>query len=177
MKQKAMRFGDWIMAASLVLGIAWLTGTYAVPATYWYESRSVGIADTIEGNPIILTVDRKVKRAFSGSYTVTLRHMAGGEVQCEAGGALRYKPGTALPEPVTLAWWAWSDERCAGENVPPGTYTVETCWTIHQPLMVLPNKVVCNLSNAFTVRPMVTEEQRQIDDLKRQLETLKGDER
>lgn len=173
MKQVAMRFGDWIMAAFLVLGLAWLTGTYAVTATYWYENRSVGIANTIEGEPIILTVDRTVKRAFSGSYTVLLRHVSNGVIQCEAGGALRYKPGTELPDPVTLAWWAWSDTRCAGPNVPPGTYTVETCWTIHNPWAILPDKTICGVSNVFEVRPRVTPEQRQIDELKREIEVIR----
>ncbi len=80
-----------------------------------------------------LAYDGGPLRPFLGSYSVVVRHMATNKIACEArSGRFSYKPGSARPFPLTLAWWAPSDARCA--ELPEGLYSMETCWTVHDRL-------------------------------------------
>lgn len=172
--RRMMRAGDWLMAACLALGLAWMTGAYGISARFWYEPVRVIVADAVEGQPFVMDVDRRIKRSFRGSYTVVVRTLAGNVVICEAGGAVNYRPDSALPVPVTMAWWAWSDPRCHGANMAPGQYVMTTTWVIEQPFGILPDKSVSIVSPPFTVRPAYDVQQQTIDDLKREVETLRG---
>ena len=170
-RHRFFRLGDALMAAMLIIGVVWLTLVYAVTARFWFDPRSVWVADTTQGSMAEMQVDRTIKRNFHGSYTATVRVVPGMTVVCDAVGSVSYSKDSTLPKPLTLRWWAHSDSRCHGSNLPVGDYILDTCWIIEQPFKVLPNKTVCTRSNQFRVQP-VYGQQTEINRLKQQLDTL-----
>ena len=159
------------MMLMLLLGGVWSFGAYVVTARYWFDPTSVWVIDTQKGQSVYMNVERVVKRDFNGSYTATVRYLSNMAIVCEASGALHYNTKSTLPDPLTLAWWAYGDQRCHGPNLPEGQFILKTCWTVHQPFVVLPEKTVCIDSNPFTIRSDAPQ-QMQIDGLKYQVETL-----
>ncbi len=176
-KQRFMRFGDLFMLAVCFLGIAWGVGAYGISARYWFDPQTVYVADSVTGEAVVLVVDREIKRPFKGSYTATVRALNSATVICDASGALNYDPKSSLPDPVTLAWWAYSDARCHGPNLPAGEYVLTTTWTIKSPFRVLPDKSVSVISNPFRIEAtspsIIKDQQMQIETLQRSVDELR----
>lgn len=116
-----------------------------VPASLWLDVRSVRILDSKLGSPIVMVVDRTIKRDFPGKWAVTVRDVEGA-VWCSARGEAEYSSRAKLPTPLTLQWWTFPS--CY--PVPVGSYTATTRWTI-QDLPFLPSKSVVVESNIFRV--------------------------
>ena len=121
----------WIYAAWPMMVLAvYLTAHYAYPFSYYY---SVGEL-YVDPNPAVqgdvrLVYNGGPNHAFLGKYSVIVREFTNGEIVCDASSApFEYKLGSKRPDPLTIAWWAPSDPRCA--NLAPGVYSMQTCWTI-----------------------------------------------
>lgn len=140
-----------LTVASVLAGV----GLLLLPGSFWMTVRQVEVLDFQQGKPGFVIVNRTVNRDFRGDYAVVIRDLTDGRrtVVCEAHGGIDYEPGETLPDPVTLDWWAYSDQRCHGRNLAPGTYDMTTTWTVRTPFGFLPDKLVRTTSPAFTVRP------------------------
>lgn len=148
---RAVRFVD-LSAVFLLLTFTFTALAFVLfPPSYWIEVRSVVIEDGIVGEPVALRVDRDIHHAFKGRYDVYIRTLPGQTAFCEATGRIRYRPDATLPDPVTLEWWAYSDVRCHGANLPAGQYSMKTCWTIELPLWF--SRETCTASPAFAIKP------------------------
>ena len=102
------------------------------PTTLWIKDSSISVADTRQGEDIEIEYDGQVVRDFVGRYGVIIRDVSSNQIVCEArGGPFPYVVGSTRPDPLTMAWWAVSDTRCYGENLPTGLYSMNTCWSIY----------------------------------------------
>lgn len=120
------------------------------PFSYWYRVGQVQIDDVNMGEEIIIRYDGGSTRSFIGSYAVIMRDTTTYGVVCDAtGGPFPYSTKSQRPHPLTMGWWAPSDERCA--RPPAGEYTLETCWTVSRPFGIFPDKTRCVTSNVFLV--------------------------
>lgn len=138
--------GIWV-----VIGLWFLS--VSLPASLWYKTGQLHIPDYTQGtNPSIVYNGGPV-RNFKGSYGAVVRSAKTGEIVAETpqSSIFSYKPNAARPDLLKLDWWVNSHEKTM--NLPPGSYTMETCWTIRPPLFFLMNKYTCAESNIFTVAP------------------------
>jgi hypothetical protein len=79
------------------------------------------------GDTAILHVDRTIKRPVNMEFTVrVMQRGPNGWIDTCAmnSGVIRYSPDAALPDPVTLDWWSWSE--CA--TLPAGEARIVTTW-------------------------------------------------
>ena len=105
------------------------------------------VDDTTAGAPVVMHVDRRIKRDFVGRWSVTVRELQGTEnvLACVASAAGDYKVGAKLPKILTLGWW--TNGRC--EGLPVGVYVVTTIWEVENG--PLPDKIITVSSNPFKV--------------------------
>lgn len=123
----------------------------AWPASWWYEAGGMAIPPHRQGDDFQLLYTGGPVRTFTGSYSVVMRDANTGLLVAEEGSApFTYRVGSKRPDPLRISWWAPKAHE-AMRNVPPGTYTLETCWTIHRPLLVAPNKTTCTGPVLFEV--------------------------
>ena len=144
-----------------ILASAWIVlpvfmiyiGLALIPASYWHNKGEMFVLDPQTSQPIHLLWTGGTVRGFTGRYTVVVRNLDQNRIVCEAmGGPFTYRPNSTRPEPLTMDWWAPSDQRCS--TLPADAYTVETCWTVKAPFGgVVPDKTHCVTSNPFQVRP------------------------
>ncbi|MBB5515751.1 hypothetical protein FHS89_001771 [Rubricella aquisinus] len=123
------------------------------PVSWWYELGEIEVIDAREGEPILIVYHGGATREFLGSYSVVVRDFATRGIVCEGrSGRFVYEVGAPRPDPLSMAWWAPSDPRCAA--LPAGTYVMETCWTVYSPFWgLVPSKTECLRSPAFTIHP------------------------
>jgi hypothetical protein len=123
----------------------------AVPARYWFDPDVLYVKSYTRGEiPVEILFSRDVNHNFTGSYSVIVRDSYDTVVAEDGGGPFSYKKTAELPKDITLNWWASAiadDVR----NLPVGLYNMETCWTVHSPFYMTPNKTVCVQSNVFEV--------------------------
>lgn len=120
------------------------------PSSFWFEVVSVRVFDAKVGESILMAVDRRINRDFSGSWIASVRRLDGGGwvSYCTATGRTNYAVDSRLPEPLTLRWW--THPEC--NPLPAGKYQMRTTWVIHGPNL-LPDKTVQADSNIFQVNP------------------------
>ena len=139
-----------------VLAVIFMIST---PVSVWVEDSNLSVRHGIEGDPLVIDYDGSVKREFLGEYGVIIRETGTGQVICDAsGGPFPYKVGGSRPDPLLMSWWAVSDPRCYGENIPAGEYEMSTCWSIRPIIFgyVLPfAKRYCKTTNPFTRLPRI----------------------
>mgnify|MGYP006921386141 CR=1 FL=1 len=139
----------WGVAAAIFC--AYLAWDWYWSADQWYVLDRVYVADTVEGVPAKMAVDRTIEREFSGAYTVTVRALPKFTVVCSGGSNVVYRPGSALPGSLTFDWWSYGAVPECTNALKPGKYEALTCVTIHPDIMLLGNRKVCRTSNVFTV--------------------------
>lgn len=140
---------------------------------------SVYVADSVEGEPVYLVVEREIFQEFRGTYTVEIRTLVGSTVICTASDTVNYRPDAELPDPLTLAWWA-NDGDCSGRDLPPGDYVLETTWTVHNDVAKVEDQTLITKSNPFHVASeqqtrglerQLQIQQQQIERLEQQIES------
>ena len=137
----------------VLLLLVWLAAHLSMPFSSYYRlgEIDVGPDPALQGN-VKLEYNGGAIRPFLGKYSVTVRRFENNEIACEAGSApFLYDPNSVRPDPLTMAWWAPSDPRCA--SLPPDVYTMQTCWTVTSrgPLGILPNITKCLSTPIFRV--------------------------
>lgn len=148
-KSRAARLID----LTFVLILLW-TALAAVPASWmWFSPGAVIVSDSTTGKPPLIEFDRTIKRNVKMTYQVTIRRMTTKEPVCDPQrGPFTYHHDASLPLPVDLIWWSGADKRCWPRD--PGTYLMETCWTVVRPFWgIVPPNPVCRTSNPFTISP------------------------
>lgn len=138
--------------AALIVALAILASILAAhfwPASWWFEARSVYVADARETESPLIVADRTIYRPFHAEWRVRVwRHETDGEeVACEAIGGGDYRPTARQPRTVTLDWYSAGQCR----DLPPGRYSLTVTWRIARG--VLPPKVVRASSNIWTIHP------------------------
>lgn len=124
-----------------------------IPASNYYELRSVEIHDTVVGRSPTMIVDRTIHRQFEGRPVVEVLRVNGSTFeawwQCNPNisGERTYYPDRTLPDPLTLDWWMIiPPNRC---TLAPGQYKTTT--TIHIRTWFGGRWTVMRDSNLFTV--------------------------
>lgn len=122
----------------IAFGVAvWSTLMAVPPVSWWLVVDHITVNDGVAGQPITMDVDRTINRTFEGEWRVEVRRMERGawESYCTTSTKRQtYEADAALPDPVTLEWWAWTEPRCY--SLPEGTYRITTVWTINPGRMV-----------------------------------------
>ena len=134
---------NWLSFAMIVY-----TGMIGIPAQWiWYTPISIEVGD----GPGSIRFNRTVKREFVGAYSGTIRNVTTSTIACDfSGGPFPYKPESILPGTIDLGWWTGGKAACL--ELPQGSYVLETCWTVIDPIGgVLPDKRACLSSNVFKV--------------------------
>lgn len=139
----------WVI---LPLALILYTAAWLTPARWWYQPISVQIADALEGDDPVVSINRTIKRDFDGRYTVSIwRDPPDGHVACAGSDTLRYRGGLYEPHDAPLTQWA-DDPWC--QRLALGRYYAEACWTVLRPFWgIVPDKTICAMSNIFTVNP------------------------
>jgi hypothetical protein len=140
-----------------VVGLFWAS-LLVVPASFWFDPHTLYVPDAVAGEDFELIYTGDVNRDFNGYYSVLIRSAE--DLSTPNGGEMRsgtrpYSPEavTSRPNPITMSWWAHEIDV---ENLEPGYYLLNTCWTIVNPLFgLVPNKTVCIESNVFHLRERV----------------------
>lgn len=106
---------------------------FAFPAWRWLDVQKLDVLSGPSGEPILVDYDRQIETEFSGQWRVKVwrKDDDGGltPVCAPPTKAETYRPGTKLPDPVTLEWLAYTDPKCY--NLLPGSYEIEVIWTIN----------------------------------------------
>ncbi|MEL7114636.1 MAG: hypothetical protein AAGP08_03450 [Pseudomonadota bacterium] len=133
-----------------VLALAWAIAAL-VPARFWYDAHDTRVDDFYEGDPFELLYSGGAVRDFIGSYAVIIRNTDTRAIVGEDRSArFPYRADAVRPMPLTITWWAPGDARA--HALPPGSYQMQTCWTIHDAFWgLVPAKTTCSESNIFRV--------------------------
>ncbi len=128
--------------------IAYL-GVHLWPASFWFEVRTVQVQETLENTPILMVVDREIKRPFVAEWVATVRRVSPTKLEpfCSGSGRNDYSPVQDMPEVPTLEWWTGG--KCP--TLPAGDYIVDTVWTVEPSIPFLPYKHIRNTSNLFHI--------------------------
>lgn len=119
-----------LLAPVFLLGFAAMN--FVLPASYWMKVNNFDVLNGIEGSPVLIDYDRTIKRNFVGDWRIKVRRFSGDGLEwiCATTPSREdYDPKTVLPEPVTLEWFAWSDDRCY--DLPAGEYEITATWEIN----------------------------------------------
>ena len=147
--EKVLRFIDLSVFVLIMWGMA-----SAIPPNFiWFKPISVLIADSDVGSPPQISVGRIIYHPVLMSYQVAIRDVGNSNTVCDtSGGPFTYEPSALIPDDADLEWWVGGEGLCWPLN--PGTYIVETCWTVEKPFWgLVPPKTICLNSNTFTIHP------------------------
>lgn len=119
----------FLLTIPLSIGVFY-AGVNLPPTSVYYKLESIDIPDTSVNEPIILRVERFIRREFNGEYFVTVRKKTseGWEIVCEGNGGGSYRTDSSLPDPLELGWW--SNNKDCNAMKEPGRYFVSTFWKI-----------------------------------------------
>jgi len=122
-----------------------------VPANwFWFDPGRVIVGDGMAAHPPEVSFTRKIKRDTRMKYQVVIREVGGAVVCDPASAAFTYRKDATLPDHIDLIWWTGNDARCWPRE--PGTYLMETCWTVVSPFWgLVPPKPICRESPPFRV--------------------------
>lgn len=135
----------------LIIAFVWIFGwglSHVWPSSWWLEVDRISIVDAKAERPIIIDVNRTIKRPFNAEWRVHVRKWSGlgWQIHCTGHGGGDYRVDSVLPIPLTLEWW--TDGSC--KTLPKGKYLVSTQWVINGG--ILPSKFVHAESNIFEVK-------------------------
>ena len=142
----SVRVWDRVISAIFVF----LLGAAFWPAGYWFQVDHVLVRNSHAGAPILMDVDRTIRRDFNANWDVLVRKRVGSdnwEIVCSAQGSSDYFPGVITPDPTTLEWW--TGDKCS--TLPEGVYRIHTTWQLEPEYS--PTKRVTAVSNIFEVTP------------------------
>ena len=131
----------WLLALAWAMIAVW-------PASFWYNAGALEVEDAQAGAEILLRYNGGPERPFIGSYAVVVRDATTlAVVDEDPSGKFPYRPKVQRPARLTLEWWG---PRL--KPLKPGSYFLETCWTVHGRFWgLVPGKTTCNESNVFHI--------------------------
>jgi hypothetical protein len=135
------------IVVGLLCWVGFMTITFNWPASFWMEVRAIELVQAKAGHPVIMMVDRTIKRDFVASWVVSVRRAENGmDLVCVGSGTSNYRSGAEVPKSLTLGWWTGGG--C--NTLEPGRYFVATDWRIH-PQGIFPAKSIKFDSGPFEV--------------------------
>ena len=105
---------------------------FAIPSSFWMSVQKLDVLDAKQGEEILIDYERTLRRPFVADWRVKIRRVTGDGLEwvCATPVAREdYDTASRLPRPVTLRWFAWTDERCY--NLGPGQYVLSATWEIN----------------------------------------------
>lgn len=147
-KSRKRSFNFGVLSVVFIVWIMFMSAALW-PVSYWFSVGHIKVEDSLLDEPIIMDIDRTVKRPFYADWTVTVRKSVddGYVIACLYKASTDYRTDAALPSPVTLNWWT-NGECPITES---GYYIVTTSWDIRPDILGLPKKVYTVESNVFRV--------------------------
>lgn len=135
-----------------ILALLWGAAALLPVESIWYRPSVPVVADTVPSIMPAVAFDRAILRPVRMSYSVIIRSVADHVPICDpTSGPFQYNP-ESTPGEIDLGWWTGGDERCW--PLDPGTYIMETCWTVASPFAgLVPPKTTCRPSPPFHVLP------------------------
>lgn len=136
----------------------------ALGAWVWYPVdrhiavNHIEVVRAVEGQPVLLSVDRTLGVPGVGRYDVTIREYGSNSRYCATGPVEGpYEPfdaagnPTLLADPLDLGWWAWGG-NCStkAQTLPVGHYVMTTCHSF-RPFDFMPWKRHCWEPVVFSV--------------------------
>lgn len=137
---------------------------FFVPATwFWYEHKSLMVANAKIGNSPVVVMTRKIKRNFEGIRSIQVLPIppTDGEPHCATSRTQRYLSGKFENLDTTLEEWTRGTYGCRGSDFnKTGSYYVTSCMTVVRPFLgLVPDKQTCIESGPFEItdptRPVV----------------------
>jgi hypothetical protein len=128
----------------------WWAAQVLPTAAFWFDARTMVVPDAPLSADVVLVVDREIKRAVYGRWTVTVRRQTedGWTLACPPSrGSSDYNPKASLPDALTLDWW--TDGQCAISE--PGRYFITTTWTFEPRRLPGTRTTAPLVSNVFTI--------------------------
>lgn len=141
---------SWSFAIIMFISVAsWWALQVLPPALWWYDAKSMIASDAKLGEPVVMYVDREIKRPVFGEWDVILRRRFedGWVIVCVAPGTSYYRPNSSMPRPLTLDWW--TADQCRPDA--PGLYFVSTIWTFDPAWLPGKRKTSPLVSNTFRI--------------------------
>lgn len=151
MMRSAIRAANkwWVFLPVLLTYI----GLWVLPPSFWFESRSLKVADAYVGEAPIVVEDRAIHWSFVGRYFTSTRFAENPQeiaFGCTGDGTIYYRGGLDGLKSYSLDEYTDSKDAC--RKLPVGTYFTEVCRTVERPLWgILPPKTTCRTSNVFKV--------------------------
>lgn len=172
--KREMGLGALIIFALFFYGVI-----QQMPASWWFEVRSIEVADAPSGVCPIMVVDRTIRHPADGTYSVEVERVTSdpgvlpitttraigndGLLIPRRRGGSTYTPDDQLPVPMSFDWWLFDekDERPVCP-LPDGRYVIDTRWEfvpenpiwrflLHDP------RIVRERSNVFTIGALATD--------------------
>lgn len=132
------------------IAILWAVMAVVPAHWFWFDPGRVIVGDSDGTKPPSVSFEREIKRDVRMRYQVVIRKIGGAAVCDPASAAFTYRKDAELPDDVDLVWWTGGDKRCWPRE--PGTYLMETCWTVVSPFWgLVPPKLICRESAPFRV--------------------------
>ena len=120
----------------------------ALPASHWFEVKSVNVAShAINESEVPVVYDRVIHEAFVGNWFAEIHEAETGIQVCAGEGRSRYEPSDRLPAKniVTLDWYM--GRKCV---LALGRYVLKTTYKIYTDEEVI--KILDTTSNIFEVK-------------------------
>lgn len=121
-----------------LVGLVYLVMASLPMWTLWYEPGVLVVRDTVQGKAPAIEFWRHIKRPTMIEFNATVRNASDGSIDpapvCEGHGTKEYQPVMGVLAGRDLEWWVLNDS-C--NNLPPGRYWVQTCWTALTPARAL----------------------------------------
>lgn len=138
----------WILGPALAV----YTAAWLAPATLWFQSRAITVSDSVVGQVATVTEDRSIRWSFYGEFTASVRRVSDDvATACSGSGSRHYIGGQDGYRTSDLIDWADNNPACAW--IPPGTYYLDTCWTVLHPLLgIIPAKTACWRTEPFVIK-------------------------
>ncbi len=123
-----------------------------LPASLWLDVRSVVVFDAQQGEAPKMQIDRNIRRDFDGVYRVEFERQNRFGLftiipKLNTTDSVSYNTDARPPADIDLDWWTYPKTV----RLDPGSYRIETCWTIK--LMLLADRHTCVKSNVFRILP------------------------
>lgn len=151
--QRLLTISRWIESkTSIVLSVIWLTALAVlqlIPASIWFDAKSLRISDAIVGTSPSVALTREINLDFIAIWQVTIHDVTTGKPQaaCVSMNKQKYYSTAILPDNLDLNWLTLG--RCGTPE--KGRYMVTINYEVVTPWF-MPNKHDEVVSNIFTIQ-------------------------
>lgn len=140
----------------LILTFFYLVPSLLVPYI-WINVRDIHVQQfNVQGDPILMKVDRKIHMNYTGGFSVTVRRTDGEFIYQTNSNFFRYRVDAKLPEDLDLEWWLGGPDKmksAIAHGLDTGSFFLNTCHKVAIGPMELVIAKRCVESNHFVIEP------------------------